>query len=160
MPAKPARNLPATRRARPPRKLAAVRSATTGRKGAPRASTSRGVPTLAPGWSNYDPQAPLVNVALTPDVRFLIMTLKVSDASKASWSALAYTVMPDLARPNLPCAVRDASSGKTYPAMATVSSGGVVFITKIGTDTSGAMAAPFAIGLGDMVFISFVYYRL
>lgn len=88
------------------------------------------------------------------------MMLKVSDASKASWGALAYTVMPDLARPNLPCAVRDASSGKTYPAMATVASGGVVSITKIGTDASGAMAAPFAIGLGDMVYISFVYSTL
>lgn len=151
MPARPARKLTAVRRPR----------ATGKSTRKPTPAPAPGVtPTLAPGWSNYDPMAARVSVALGQGAQFLMMRLTVSDASKASWGALAYTTRPDLARPDLPCAVHDASSGKTYPAMASISSGGIVSITHIGTGSGGAMTAPFAIGRGDMVNISFVYCTL
>lgn len=144
--------------ARPARKLAAVRRPRATGKSTRKPTPAPGAtPTLGPGWSNYDPMAALVEIELAPGVWFLMMRLKVSDASKASWGTLAFAARPDLTRPDLPCAVHDASSGKIYPAMATISSTGAVSITNIGTGSGGAMTAPFAIGRGDMVNISFVY---
>lgn len=163
MPAKPARKIvgkspsrKAPRKAS--RKLTAVRA---GSAAAAAPTAAPATPLLGAGWGDLYSPALRQNVDLGA-ARHLAMRVKVIDAGTAQWIAVGRVSsglagLPDTMRKALPCVVRDASAGKTYPALASVASNGTIAITEIAASADGSFQPPFAIGLGDEVHITFVY---
>ncbi len=116
---------------------------------------------LGSGWGPRDLGSALNQIVGLGPVNHLALHVKVISASDASWGSIAKCpaigYYPDLARLGMPCAVRDASTNRWYVALGSISSSGVVSVTAIGRSANGSMLAPFAVGLGDEVVMSFVY---
>lgn len=164
MPAKPARKIAKVQKLSPRKSgaQAARRAPAAASATATLSAAAPATPILGAGWGDLFTPALRQNADLGGYARHLAMRVKVTDATKATWSSVGRVSsglagLPDTARTNLPCVVRDASASKSYPAVASVASGGGIAITGIAASADGSLQPPFAIGVDDEVHLSFVY---
>lgn len=140
------------------------RAARTPRGKTPGAASGPCYLTLGSGWTHWDPGCPIDQVVILDGyIAHLGLRVKVKDAAAASWSELAripsWQYYPESVRAHLPCAVRDASAGKWFMALATVSGTGVISVEATGSSKSGALGKPFPLGVNDEVHISVAYFN-